>query len=340
MWYIIHSKQIAKWCCIGLIAVMTLAFLLLLHRSRMQSDYLGFIVCIEHHKGIWNFYQLCRETFEANIWQFLIILPGVYLAKFIPPFYIFLVIYFLFGTTLFYFFKTLAANQGKTLNSFELFLLTIFFLLFIIFTVWNRDTFQNAIFWLTGALSCILTLAIIIWTLQVIEKKPVLLSFALFALVSNTRSNYILIFGMLILFYLVFNFHKEKNYIRYWIINATAFAIGFIYYISGEGLKKRLTITGHDSLEQVAVFQTGDIGRAVLSAKNYFTEPGYFLLFTVIFFWIFSLYPRIKNVFLFSGRNLLILVVGLIAILFVHELFIIRLLQGNSIYGRISCFYG
>jgi hypothetical protein len=338
MWSKIDSKQIAKYWCIGVIGLMFLAFLLLLYKSRMQSDDLGFIVYIEHHKGIWNFYQLCRDTFESNIWQLLVIFPGVYLAKYIPHFYIFLVIYLLFGASLYTFFKKQAVNQKVEPSLFELILLAIFFLLFLVFTLWNRDTFQNAVFWLTGALSCILTLALIIWTLQAIDRKPFLLSFILFILVSNTRSNYILIFGLLIIFYLALNFKKEKKHLRYWILNAAAFAIGFVYYISGEGLKKRLSAVGHDSTRQTSVFQSIDIGSAVSGMRHYFTEPGYFLLFTLILFWIFSLYPRIRNIFLFSIGNLLMLVGGLTIVLFIHEFFISWLLKTNNGYGRMYPF--
>jgi hypothetical protein len=338
MWYKIDSRQIAKYYCIGVIGLMLLTFLLLLYKSRMQSDDLGFIVYIEHHKGIWNFYQLCRDTCESNIWQLLVIFPGVYLAKYIPHFYIFLVIYFLFGASLFFFFKRLAVNQRVEPNLFELILLALFFLLYLVFTLWNRDTFQNAVFWLTGALSCMLTLALIISTLQSIEKKSVVLSFFLFMLVSNTRSNYILIFGLLIVLYLALNFKNEKKYLLYWVINATGFAIGFIYYISGEGLKKRLSSEGHGSTEQMSVLHIEDISSAISGMQRYITEPGYFLFFTLILFWIFSLYPRIKNLFFLSVNNLIILVGCLTIILFIHELFISWLLKTNSGYGRIYPF--
>ncbi len=313
------------------------AFLYFILSSRPQNDDLGFLAFIEHFDGIWGFYSNTRENFEANLGFLLFILPGTYLQHFVPYSILLLSVYVLFILSLIWFFNTLAVFNRLQISPKLNWIFSIFLLVALVFTVWNRNTFQNGIYWYTGALACIFNISLMLAAWTFLLKRNLLMVVLSMFIVANGRSNYIIVFGFLTLMAWLFFETNKKGTLMVYISGAISFLLGFGYYLAGPGVFKRLEVSRDGETPLIARTPIEFIRDMGENFTNYCTEPGYLMVFLILFVVVIIKYPDIINLVV-PGKKQLLFAGLLLFSLVLHEAFLTYILKAKVEYGRIYPF--
>ena len=201
-----------------LLAFLTTAVMIFLdYCAKPQSDDWGWLVFLDEY-GYWGTYLNMRATFQTSPYMLCVMFPVIALQKFLPYGLLLLLIQLTLPISLMIVLRSLIIKLFDSKWKAVSVVLTISNLTYL--TAWNSNTFQNAVFWLTGALGYILPISffvILIYFLKkhsdsVIEKG---LIFILIFLLSGIQINYILIFGLVVilLMYNKFIFITKIHYV-------------------------------------------------------------------------------------------------------------------------------
>ncbi|MFZ4428476.1 MAG: hypothetical protein ACOYOO_15060 [Saprospiraceae bacterium] len=326
----------AKALAIGTIAFLLAAFIYLLFQSRLQSDDLGFINYMRHHGGVTAFYIQMRNAVDAGIFMLVIGLPLFALSTWIPAVAIMLGIY---GVLVYILFRALRAGigyAGRTLPSRqELYLLALFFLLALVFTLWNRQTYQNAIFWFTGVAVYITSVCVALLALEAVIRRNIWTIAPLIIIATNTRINNLMVLGLVALPFLLMDWRAGRKNIQFWAVAVLSGLLGIGYYLQAPGLYKRLGRGAGSEMQQgVSDF----LIKAFEGFGAYFTEPLYLLLFSVLFLLIVWAFPGISRASRLENRELLYFSLFALFVLYLHNLLLVFIFKADYGYGRIFSF--
>jgi len=307
-----------------LLAFLTTAVMIFLdYCAKPQSDDWGWLVFLDEY-GYWGTYQNMRATFQTSPYMLCVMFPVIALQKFLPYGFLLLIIQLTLPISLLILLRGLIINLFDSKLKAVSIVLTITNLTYL--TAWNSNTFQNAVFWLTGALGYILPISffvILIYFLKkhsdsVIEKG---LIFILIFLLSGIQINYILIFGLvaILLIYYKFIYITKIHYV---------FSIlSLIYTWSYPGWLNRIGkgIDGYDKSKYLWNFFE-------LAFKSFRSE--FYWFSTLILFMIFVILKLEKNrVFYLSSFNAIKWVVLFLLVL--ANLLILFAFNGGVGYGRV-----
>lgn len=176
--------------------------------AKPQSDDWGFQAFIDEY-GMFGSYLNMRETFQTSPYMLVVMFPFILLQKVIPYFILLLIIQLSLPVSLFLLLKKFLYSSESKLEEYKVFLILFNISILAYLTAWNTNTFQNAVFWLSGALAYILPISMYILFLErmikirkgLIDK---ILIFALLFLLVGVQINYIVIFSIFFIFILFF----------------------------------------------------------------------------------------------------------------------------------------
>lgn len=332
----IPVKMPAKILVVGAVTMLLSAFCYLLLQSRMQSDDLGFINYMRHHGGILGFYAQMRNAVDAGIFMLVIGLPLYALTTWIPQVAVMLAVYGVLILALFRVFKAGLAYAGRPLPTRqELYLLSIFFLLALVFTLWNRQTFQNAIFWFTGVAVYITSVCIALLTLEAIIKRNIWTIASLIVIATNTRVNNLMILALIALPFLVKDWKEGWKNRRFWAVAILSGLLGIGYYLQAPGLYKRI---GQEPGVHIQQDVMDLLFKALEGFGAYFTEPIYLLLFSIFFLLIAWVFPGIAKAGRLETREWVIFSIFMLFVLYLHNLLLVGIFKTDYGYGRIFSF--
>jgi hypothetical protein len=191
--------------------------------AKPQSDDWGFQAFIDEY-GMFGSYLNMRETFQTSPYMLVVMFPFILLQKVIPYFILLLIIQLSLPVSLFLVLKKFQYSSVSKWEEFKVFLILFNISILTYLTAWNTNTFQNAVFWLTGALAYILPISMYILFIErmiKINKSLIdkILIFALVFLLVGVQINYIVIFSIffiLILFFKVIQLDKFVYAIVVW----------------------------------------------------------------------------------------------------------------------------
>jgi hypothetical protein len=183
--------------------------------AKPQSDDWGFQAFIDEYGMIGSFLNM-RATFQTSPYMLVVMFPFILLQKVIPYFILLLIIQLSLPVSLFLLLRKFLFNSVSKWEEFKVFLILFNISILTCLTAWNTNTFQNAVFWLTGALAYILPIAMYILFIErmiKINKSLIdkILIFTLVFLLVGVQINYIVIFSIffiLILFFKVIQLDK------------------------------------------------------------------------------------------------------------------------------------
>lgn len=332
----IPVKIPAKILATGTIVFLFSAFCYLLLQSRLQSDDLGFINYMRHHGGVTGFYVQMRNAVDAGIFMLVIGLPLFALTTWIPAVAVMLIVYGILVWALFRVLKAGLGYAGRTLPSGqELYLLSFFFLLALVFTLWNRQTYQNAIFWFTGVAVYIASVCVALLALEAIIKRNIWTIAPLIAIATNTRVNNLMILALIALPFLVTDWRAGRKNMRFWAIAILSGLLGIGYYLQAPGLYRRL---GQDTGAETSQGISDYLIKAFEGFGAYFTEPMYLLLFSILFLLIVWAFPGIAKASRLATREWVSFSIFALFVLFLHNLLLVFIFKADYGYGRIFAF--
>lgn len=199
----------------ALIAIFTL--LLFDTYAKPQSDDWGFLAFIQE-LGYIDSYSSMRETYQMTPYMWLVMFPVILLQYYVPYGILLFVIQISLPVSMYVFAKKRLVIQNR-LDQLELFAALIIVSILIYLTAWNTNTFQNAIFWLTGSLAYVLPIALYFIFLDLILKiektiidKMIILMLTF--LLVGIQINYILIFGLVGLLLFVNKKIRTDNFFK------------------------------------------------------------------------------------------------------------------------------
>ena len=324
---------------VSVLIMLSLAvFVYLLFCTRPQSDDIGFLNLLDHYGGIWSTYVSLRQNLDAGAFTLLFTLPLISLSKYVSPIWLMIGSYGLFFLSVYNFTNYLAKIRQLELSRIASTVFSLLIILFIIFTSWNRNTYQNGTFWLTGVIVYILPIAIMIWAIISTLKKDYIAAFPLFFIIGNTRINYVLLFGIILAILFFLDFRKKWRFDKFWFVATSGLVSGLLYYLLSPGNYVRLNKTGVSENLNDFDFYVDLILSSFENMSVYLTEPYYLLFFTLICITLLVAFPEIHKLFLFNNRVTFYTISGILLALWIHGIFIGILLNGNLGYGRIYLF--
>jgi hypothetical protein len=176
--------------------------------AKPQSDDWGFQAFIDEY-GMFGSYLNLRSTFQTSPYMLVVMFPFILLQKVIPYFILLLIIQLSLPVSLFLLLKKFNVNKVSKWEELKVFLILFNISILLYLTAWNTNTFQNAVFWLTGALSYILPISMYIVFLERMMKankkfidKSII--FVLVFLLVGVQINYVVIFSLFFIFTLFF----------------------------------------------------------------------------------------------------------------------------------------
>jgi hypothetical protein len=193
--------------------------------AKPQSDDWGWLVFIDHYGMLGSYFNM-RETFQTSPYMLLIMFPFIVLQKFIPYSILLSIIQLSLPVAISIFIRKILLLDSKKDFINNVYLLTFTFVGICYLTTWNSNTFQNAIFWLTGLLAYVLPLTLfLLFLLFVIKPRKQIVqlvaTYFLAFILAGVQINYIIIFG-LILTWLTWKkqifINKETALISIWLI--------------------------------------------------------------------------------------------------------------------------
>lgn len=320
---------------------LTAYFAYLLFQVRPQSDDWGFVNYVKHYNGVYKFYLVERQTMDVSLSYLLFIFPIVVLSDWIGGPIVMLTVYLVLIHSFYHLFNTLNLKYNLTFNRTSLAQTSIILVLLIVFSSWNRNSYQNATFWITGVGCYIVPLILFLYSALSLIKGKGVASFILFLLLANTRINFTLITGIIITSIFYLNWNQIKKNWQFWIFPSSGFIVGSIYYILAPGNLVRFK--GSSSLGEINKLELDfypNINKILSTFKFLFTEPVYLTTFFLILLLIaLNNIESIKKINLNSKIHALLYSVGLfITIYILHSYFIQIILKGNLGYGRIFIF--
>jgi hypothetical protein len=176
--------------------------------AKPQSDDWGFQAFIDEY-GMFGSFLNMRETCQTSPYMLVVMFPFILMQKVIPYFILLLIIQLSLPVSLFLLLKKFITGKVSKWEELKVFLIIFNISILVYLTAWNTKTFQNAVFWLTGALAYILPISMYILFLERIMKnnkrfidKSII--FLLVFLLVGVQINYIIIFSIFFLLILVF----------------------------------------------------------------------------------------------------------------------------------------
>jgi hypothetical protein len=333
------EKIISKVIISTVLFICSASFAYLLWNVRQQSDDLGFVNFINHYGSVLSFYIVERETMEVSLSYLIFIFPLIILSQYIGSFSVLILIYGIFALSIFNILKIINSKYQFTDTNRTIFVFSIMFVLFLVFTSWNRNTYQNACFWITGVFCYIVPLIILNFSFVSAFKKKAILSFILYFLLANTRINltFIVIAGHFIFFILYWK--QIKGSLKFWLWPSLGMALGAIYYINSPGNWVRYgKESGNLKSSLLDTLGTIKVSEIILNIDKCFTEPAYLSFFVLLSFLIFSQNTSSSKVQKISKRFFINLLLIYFILFYFHTLFINIILKGSFGYGRIYIF--
>jgi hypothetical protein len=312
---------------IVLFAVLTTAILIFFdYCAKPQSDDWGWLVFLDEY-GYWGTYQNMRATFQTSPYMLCVMFPVIALQKFLPYGFLLLIIQLTLPISLLILLRGLIINLFDSKLKAVSIVLTITNLTYL--TAWNSNTFQNAVFWLTGALGYILPISFFVILIYFLKKHSDSflekgLIFILIFLLSGIQINYILIFGLVAILLIYYKFiYITKIHFVFSILS-------LIYTWSYPGWLNRIGkgIDGYDKSKYLWNFLE-------LTFKSFNTEV--YWIFSLVFFLLFVLMSADSNNLInfckYTISKSVMMVLFVIAI--VSNLLILFAFNGGAGYGRV-----
>ena len=326
-----NMEKLSKYLIFCLILISIISLIAFDYFAKPQSDDWGFIVFLEKY-GFWGSYQNMRSTFQTSPYMLFVMFPMVWLQKYIPYFILLFIVQVTLPISIFFLLRNMgfiskSVSIGeKALQFGKVFL----FVILTYLTAWNTNTFQNAIFWLTGALGYILPITFFLLLLGLFMKKELnviekITQYVLLFLLVGVQINYVVLFA----FILLFIFILKKITLDRVLFVFTLITLMYTWYYPG--WLNRIPSENHMT-----------IGKSLISFASLLKRPIISEPYWIVSLFIFILYVynnRImvtpKNIFLkfnFINNRLILMVLGL---LLLSNMMILIAFNGELGYGRV-----
>ncbi len=292
--------------------------------AKPQSDDWGWIEFI-HEYGMLGSYFNMRETFQTSPYMLFIMFPIIYLQNIIPYYFLLLIIQLTLPITIFVYLNNYRKHPPISFKqSLKQLLVIINVCIFIFLTAWNTNTFQNAVFWLSGSLGYILPISLFIYLVNLLLKQHktlienIIIYFLSFILI-GVQINYVVIFGLFLMILIHkgdIRYNKHLLFLSIWIV------FSLLYTWSYPGWLKRIPSANNLGLNEIS------FNFVALFIKTITTEPIFFISFIFYLIYLFNLL-KIKTI------NLTMYIRPLSALVLLSVLFQIIAFNGNTGYGRV-----
>jgi len=299
--------------------------------AKPQSDDWGFIVFLEKY-GFWGSYQNLRATFQTSPYMLFLMFPIVWLQKQLPYFILLFVVQLTLPISIFFLLRKIGfiSNSGSIGEKVLQFGKVLLFVILIYFTAWNTNTFQNAIFWLTGTLGYILPISLFLLLLGLFMKKELnfiekIAQYVLLFLLVGVQINYVVIFALILLF---------LSIVKKIIIDRTLFVfalLSLLYTWYYPGWLNRIPSENHITL-----------GKSIISFASLLKRPFISEPYWIVSLFMFLLYlyndeilvakKRTISKFKIVTKRWKLLVLGL---LLLSNTMILIAFKGEFGYGRV-----
>jgi hypothetical protein len=314
-----------------LITILTLLSLFVFdYFAKPQSDDWGWIAFVKEN-GMIGAYNSMRETNQSSPFMLLVMFPIVHLQTIIPYYFLLFAIQLTLPITLFLLFSRLIVNSLSLESRLRLFLVILNLIILTFLTSWNSNTFQNAVFWLTGVLAYVLPISMFFILIDKILKVnrnffDKVVVFVLAFLLSGVQINYIATFGIVFILFLYFRVIRVDKFL--WILIGWAL-VSIVYTWSYPGWLTRLPVPN-----DLTIMDMG-LNFLKLYIIGFLKEPIWSLsLFIFILYFMSDLKSVFNTMVSTQGSKRILpgLLFGIVTISIVFQIFAFN---GSLGYGRV-----
>jgi hypothetical protein len=297
--------------------------------ARPQSDDLGFINILNHF-GYYGTYSSMRETFQASPYLMLITFPLNIVS-----------VNFHYGTVLLFQQLFLAGSfaLGLTtvairMKSFDVpHILGFLLVLPFYFLTWNTDTYQNAVFWVTGSSAYMLPIAFfMIAILLRTNIKTRIWTIPFWFLLAGTQINYILVFGLI---YLLLIRERIIPIDRLLWIELVIILMFLAYTWGYPGVLVRINAAQGEVTSAVNFFSGFLIRLPDFLVNPFIHEPFLYLLMLVLIAFLLHTNDSFRKLLYSFHAVIARLVVYIFAVWLVHSFVLYAAFKPGIGYGRV-----